>query len=261
MDLPRLSILSTIALPRRRDRELPRLRATLAMGALGLLAACAGEPTVQTGPDAETVMDGKLARVDNTRSALVYIDADADYARYRKVRIVPLNLDNVEIVQGSRSASMVNRYNREWELTDSDRERLRDEFRKSMEKTIGDDDHFEITDQDGDDVLRLEAMVTRIAPTAPKDDAASRGAGRSYVITDGAGSISVAMLLADGDSGEVLAVIKDTYSSQNNVNWGINNSVTNLAELRRAFNSWGTRLRNGLLALRERASAGGPEAS
>jgi hypothetical protein len=81
------------------------------------------------------------------------------------------------------------------------------------------------------------------------------------VITDGAGSISVAMLLTDGDSGEALAVIKDTYSSQNNVNWGINNSVTNMAEVRRAFNSWGSRLQRGLLTLRYRAIADGSEAS
>lgn len=239
-----------------RARNLPGpLRAALAISALGLLAACAGEPTVQTGPDAETVMDGSLARVDNTRGALVYIDPDADYARYRKVRILPLDVDDIEIIQGSRGTSMINRYNREWELTDSDRERLREEFRDSMESSIADGGEFEITDDDGDDVLRLEAMVTRIAPTGPRDDMASRGTSRSYVITDGAGSISVAMLLTDGDSGEVLAVIKDTYNSQNNVNWGINNSVTNLAELRRAFNSWGRRLQSGLLALRERATA------
>lgn len=206
-------------------------------------------------------MDGRLARVDNTRSAVVYIDADADYARYTKLRIVPLDVDNVEVVQNNRSTSLVNRFDTEWELTDSDKERLRAEFRKSMEKTIGDDGQFEITDEDGDDVLRLEAMVTRIAPTGPKDDAASRGAGRSYVITDGAGSISVAMLLTDGDSGEVLAVIKDTYNSQNNVNWGMNNSVTNLAEVRRAFSSWGNRLQNGLLTLRARTTTGDASAS
>ena len=254
MDQPRSPKPVAAALPRVRSLPAP-LRATLVTGALALLVACAGEPTVQTGPDAETVMDGRLARVDNTRGALVYIDPDADYARYRKVRIVPLDVDNVEIIQSSASRSMVNRYNREWQLTDSDKSRLREEFRKSMAATIADDGHFEISDEDGDDVLRLEAMVTRIAPTGPKDDTASRGMGRGYVITDGAGSISVAMLLADGDSGEVLAILKDTYDSQNNVNWGINNRVTNLAEVRRAFNSWGSRLQQGLLTLRDRSAA------
>lgn len=228
-------------------------RALGAAALVALLGACAGEPTIQTGPDAETIMDGRLARVDNTRSSLVYVDPDADYGRYNSVLLVPLDVDHIEIIQPDATSSVANRFNRDWELTDSDRTRLQDAFREAMEKAINDGGSFSLAEETGEDVLRVEAMITQIAPTAPKDDVQSRGT-RSTIITEGAGSLSVAIMLVDGDSGEVLAIIKDTRSGQNNINT-INNSVTNMAEVRRHFRTWGTQLNNGLLALQERANA------
>ena len=44
----------------------------IATATLSLLAACASEPTVQTGDDAEVVM-GNLHKVDNSRADLAYI--------------------------------------------------------------------------------------------------------------------------------------------------------------------------------------------
>ncbi|MEM1146096.1 MAG: DUF3313 domain-containing protein, partial [Pseudomonadota bacterium] len=69
------------------------------------------------------------------------------------------------------------------------------------------------------------------------------------------GSMSIAMVLSDGYSGEVLAIIKDTRSSGSTNNWTINNSVTNMAEVRRVFSSWGTQLQEGLVALKQRSAA------
>ena len=220
---------------------------------VALLGACAGEPTIQTGADAETIMDGRLARVDNTRSSLVYVDPDADYGRYDSVLLVPLDVDHIEIIQPNTTSSVANRFNRDWELTDSDRSKLQDAFREAMEKAIADGGDFSLAEDGGENVLRVEAMITQIAPNAPKDDVQSRGT-RSTIITEGAGSLSVAMMLADGDSGEVLAIIKDTRSGQSNMNT-INNSVTNMAEVRRHFRTWGMQLNNGLVALQTRANA------
>ncbi|MEE4278367.1 MAG: DUF3313 family protein [Halieaceae bacterium] len=196
-------------------------------------------------------MDGRLSRVDNTQGSLVYVDPDADYARYRRVFVAPLNVDHIEIVQPGRGVSAVSRVNRDWELDDEDRSRLQQEFAETVRKAIKDGGSFAIADARGDDVIVIDAMITQIAPTAPRDDVQSRGT-RSTIITEGAGSISVAIVLADGDSGEALAIIKDTRDGQSGFGT-INNRVTNLAELRRHFRSWGTQLSDGLLALRERA--------
>ena len=218
---------------------------------LALLAACAGDPTIQTGDDAETIM-GNLNKVDNARADMAYVDPVGDYGRYTKVWLSPLDVDNVEIIQPDASSSVINRYNREWELTDKDKDTLRQSFREAMEKELTAGGAYEIADGPGDDVLRIDTMITAIAPSAPRDDFDSRAVGRSRVYTQGAGGMSIAVMFADGDSGEVLAVIKDTRNSDNST-WGLNNSVSNMAEVRRNFNAWGKRIHDGLLALRKRA--------
>lgn len=215
-----------------------------------MMAACAGEPSIQTGEDAETIM-GTLNRVDNSRVALAYVDPSVDYSRYARIFVLPLGLDNVEIVQpSSGSTSAVNRHNADWELTDQNREQLQAAFQEVMERELTMDGAFTMAEGGGDDVLAIEAMLTRIAPTAPQDNAASRGAGRNRVYTNTAGSVSIAIAFADGDSGEVLAIIKDTRGG-NTGTWGVNNSVTNMSEVRRAFASWASRTREGLLRLQE----------
>ncbi|WOJ95611.1 DUF3313 family protein [Congregibacter brevis] len=234
-------------------KYLPRTLTAVALP-LALLVGCAEQPSIQTGEDAEVIMGG-LAKVDNSRADLAYIDPNADYARYTKVFIVPLDVDNVEIIQPDTSGSMVNRYNREWELTDSDKAKLQSSFQESMAKALTDGGAFEIAEQGGDDVIKLEAMITQIAPSAPKDDQMSRTTARSTVITEGGGSMSLAIMLADGDSGEPLAIIKDRRTSTNSTMWGINNSVTNMAEVRRNFNSWAKQIHDGLLAMQARGNS------
>ena len=106
------------------------------LAAATLLAACSSEPTIQTGDDAETIMGGTLAKVDNTAVDLAYVDPAGNYDRYDRVWIEPLDVDNIEIIQPKANASMVNRYNTEWELTDADNEKLQKEFADSMTKEL-----------------------------------------------------------------------------------------------------------------------------
>lgn len=230
---------------------IPVLTYTLALSAL---IGCAGDPTIQTGDDAEVIM-GKLNRVDNSRAKLAYVDPSQDYSRYTKVQIQPLDLDNVEIIQPS-SASAINRYNRDWELTDADREKLQTMFREVMVEELTKNGNFELSETGGDDVIILSAMLTRIAPSAPKDDMASRGSSRSRVYTGSAGSVSISIAFGDGDSGEVLALIKDTRGGNNSGQiWTTNNAVTNTAEVRRDFRAWASQVNDGLSALRKRGQA------
>ncbi|WOJ94379.1 DUF3313 family protein [Congregibacter variabilis] len=231
-------------------RKFPKVILGLALP-VALLAACAEQPSIQSGENAETIM-GELAKVDNARVDLAYVDPTADYTRYRKVYIAPLDLENVEVIQPDSNSSMANRFNREWELTDADKEKLQSTFRESMSKALTDGGAFEIAQEGGDDVIKLESMLTRIAPSGPKDDQMSRTTARSTVITQGSGSMSIAIMIADGDSGEPLAIIKDTRSRVNSNMWGINNSVSNMAEVRSNFNAWAKQIHDGLLALQAR---------
>ncbi len=198
-----------------------------------LLVACQSPPQIQTGADAE-VIQGNLVRVDNTSAKLVYVDPEAPFSKYTAVLLAPLGVDNVEIIQPSTGSRLAGYRN--WELTDTDKQRLQQDFQKAMVKQLSQKDGFPVVDGIGDNVLRITAKLTRIAPTAPKDDSRSRPPGRNQVISEGGGKLSVEVTFSDSETGEVLALVKDTRSGSSQ--WGINNSLTNAVEVRRVFNNW-----------------------
>ena len=210
-------------------------------GVATLVTACTGTPTVETGADAE-VINGNLHRVDNSRASLAYVDPNADFSKYQRVLIQPLGVDNVEIIQPSNTTSAIQR--KEWALTDADKQSLQEMFAAAMEKQLQERGDFPLATAPDDDVLEIVAMITAIAPSGPKDDNRSRTPGRNYVITEGAGSIAVAVAFGDSETGEVLGLVKDARSSSSF--WGMNNSVTNKAEVQRVFNSWATQINTAL---------------
>ncbi|MEH6518182.1 MAG: DUF3313 family protein [Halioglobus sp.] len=209
--------------------------------ALVLNACTTPAPEIQTGDDAEVIMD-TLHKVDNSRSQLAYIDPDANLAKYTRVLVRPLGVNKIEIKQPSRSGSVAG--NRDWELTDEDKVGLQTMYQEAMVKQLEEKGGYEVVDTAGDDVLEIAAMITGIAPTGPKDDNRSRPAGRNQVYTDGAGSIAVAVVYGDSETGEVIGLAKDVRGS--NSHWGANNSVSNKAEVRRIFTGWAISIREGL---------------
>lgn len=211
--------------------------------AMALLSACSSEPTIQTGEDAE-VISGNLHKVDNSRAQMAYIDPQADFSKYNKVLVRPLGVDNVEIKQPQTSGSVAGR--RDWELTDKDKENLRAAYMESMSSHLQDKCGYPLVSEPGDDVLEISAMITGIAPSAPKDDSSSRAVGRNQVYTKGAGSMAVAVAYGDSETGEVLGIAKDARTSRSSGSWGLNNSVSNMADIRRFFNSWATQICDGL---------------
>jgi len=214
------------------------------IGTTALVSACStSAPEIQTGDDAEVIM-GNLHKIDNSRADMSYVDPDADFSKYNKILLLPLSMDNVEIRQPDSSGSISRHSSKDWELTDKDKLTFQGVFRDSMVKQLQDKGGYTIVDQPGDDVLTIQASLLGIAPNAPKDDNRSRGAGRTYTYTEGAGSLSVMVAFGDSESGEVLGLMKDSKSS--NSYWGNNNSVSNLSDVRTMFNSWAISIRNGL---------------
>lgn len=215
--------------------------------ATAALVACQSKPMLQTGPDVE-VIDGNLVRVDHSRADQAYVDPNANFEIYTAIMITPLGVDNVEIIQPSSSFRTAG--NRNWELSDADKERLQKDFRAAMEKQLSKQEGYQIVDTVGDNVLEISAILTRIAPNASKDDYRSRPAGRSKVFSEGAGKMDVSVTFSDSETGEVLALTKNSRSGS--TLWGINNRVTNLAEVRRTFTNWAIQIRVQLNQVRTR---------
>ena len=132
-----------------------------------LLAACQNIPQIQTGENAE-VIQGNLVRVDHSRAKLAYIDPSADFNKYTAILLAPLGVDNVEIIQPTTSYRSLRTPN--WELTSADKLRLQKDFHEAMAKQLSLQDGYPLVNAAGDNVLLIAAKLTRIAPTASKDN-------------------------------------------------------------------------------------------
>ncbi len=218
------------------DKSGYRLIFTIAV--ISFMSACAKQPTIQTGSDAEVIGDN-LYKVENARANAVFINPDADYSQYKKILVMPLVLDDVKIVQPSSS-----RPSRKWALTDSDKEKLKKSYQESMASQLPKGGAYELATEPGEDVLILEAHLVAIAPTAPKDDFRSRPIGRSRIITEGGGALTLAVSLNDSQSGTPLAQFID--QRKGSTLSGSNTRVSNLAEVKRMFNYWAASIRDGL---------------
>jgi hypothetical protein len=210
------------------------------LSALVLSACTSPAPEVQTGPDAEVIM-GNLHRVDNTRASLAFVDPEADFSKYNRVMLDPLDVDNVEIVQPTRS---VTNRSGAWQLSDTDKDNLRRHYREVFTRELQETGDYEIVDEPGADVLRISATITGIAPTAARDDTRSRAIGRSRVYTEGGGTMSIGFAFSDSKSGDVLGIVKDRRGGS--PVWGVNNSVTNMSDVRFIFSGWARQIRSRL---------------
>ena len=203
-----------------------------------LLGGCQSTPQIQTGKDAE-VIEGHLVRVDHSRAKIAYVDPSVDFSKYTAILLTPLGVDNVEIVQPASTYRAAGSSN--WELTDTDKQRLQKDFREAMTGQFSGKGGYPMVEKASDNVLQISTILTRLAPNAPKDDFRSRPVGRSTVISEGAGSLDIEVTFRDSETGEVLALTKDRKSSSSL--WSVNNSVSNAAEVRRAFSSWAMQIR------------------
>ncbi len=203
-----------------------------------VLVACQHTAHDQSSNHTAAIPDN-LVRVDHTSAELTYVDPTADFSKYTAIVLTPLGVDNVEIIQPSPSIATIGMRN--WQLTDADKQRLQEDFRVAMVKQLSEKGGYLLVDSAADNVLRISAVLTRIAPTAPKDDNRSRPPGRGKFFSEGAGKLRVEVTFSDAETGSVLALVKDTRSGSSI--WGINNSVTNAAEVRRVFTAWAMQIR------------------
>ena len=132
-----------------------------------LLAACAGEPAIQSGPDAERTFDG-LVRIDNSRFQNAWIDPDVDLRQYNK--IIPVRAEfEFRAVKKSRQATTLQRSSQdEFWMSPEDRERLVTEVSEVFQDELKRSSSFTITDTPAPDALivvgTLHDIVSRVPP-------------------------------------------------------------------------------------------------
>jgi hypothetical protein len=204
-----------------------------------LLSACTtSTPRDPKFSDSDIILDN-LHRVKNAQVGVAYLDPQADFGRFSKILLDPLDMSRTEIIQPARTTSAVAR--RPTELTERNIETIQNAFADVFTRELEETGDYQVVSEPGPDVLRVSATITQIAPTAPGDSPGTRTSGRVRVFTEGAGAMAIAFAFSDSETNEVLAVVKDARSGT--PTWGVNNSVTNLSDVRFIFGRWARMLR------------------
>lgn len=221
------------------------MKTLAALAAMIFIAGCATEPSVQTGPDAETTFDG-LVRIDHARFAGAWIDPDVDLEQYTK--IIPGGAEFEFRSVQKMSASAARRADeREFWISDSNRQRLADTVTDVFEEELRKSKYFTVTDEPGPDALVIVGGLHDIVSQVPPEDV-----GRSEVWLRSVGEATLVIELRDSLSNEVVYRAVERRAAENVGNRMIRaNTATTWAEVRRWARRWAVRLREGLDSIHE----------
>jgi hypothetical protein len=203
-------------------------------------AGAAPSATDQPQVAAPSASDLGLTRTTNTRSRIVYQKPGTNWSRFKTIQLMALEVPP-DARDASSSGSRRTRMRESFVLQDRDVQDLQSAFAQSV-RTAMTNAGFTLVDTPQADTLVVGPMVSDITLSAPVSN--TRPAGRSRVYSRGAGSISIAAVLADATTGEVLGQVASAHAPSNM--WRINNRVTNMSDARQAFSQWGRQLANTL---------------
>lgn len=210
-----------------------------------LIAGCATEPSIQTGPDAETTFDG-LVRINNSRFAHAWIDPDVDLTQYNK--IIPGTAEFQFRSVQKVSATTARRANeRDFWISDSNRQRLVDTVTGVFAEELQNSRHFTVTDEPGPEALIIIGGLHDIVSQVPPEQA-----GRSEIWLRSLGEATLVIELRDSLSNEVIYRAVERRAVENTGSQMMRaNTATTWAEVRRWARRWAVRLREGLDSIHE----------
>lgn len=211
-------------------------------GALLLLVACAStEPTLQTGPEAETTFDG-LVRVENSAFRDAWADPDIDFSRYNKIMPGGAFFEFRAVRKTARTTSMRSSSQNEFWISDADKQRLKDEVSTVFNEELARSTRFSETDKPGPDVLIIRGGLHDIVSRVPPELV-----GRGEIFISSVGEATLILEGVDSMSGEVIFRAVERRAMQRPGGQAmLSNTVTTWAEVRRLSRTWATRLRDGL---------------
>jgi hypothetical protein len=212
------------------------MRAASLLGVL-LFATCATNAIAA--PAAQ--IQGGLVLAPDSRAKLAYIHPEADWAKFRTVELGALQFP-VSVREGAAKGKTTH-FRESYVLRDEDVAALQEDYTKAMRDQLSKGGYTFVTTR-GPDTLMVAAQIIDLRLNAPVEKTRRSYSSPGRVYSRGGGTMTIAAVLADGQTGQVLAQIADHYSSPNI--WGINNSATNRAQARQAFNKWARTLRERL---------------
>jgi hypothetical protein len=229
--------------PRRANpvfNEEPSVKRIVAIAAVALVVGCTADPTIQTGPDAETTFDG-LVRIDNSRFAAAWIDPEIDLTQYDK--IMPGGAEfQFRHVQRTSRTSPTRTNEQEFWISDANKQRLIETVSGIFAEELQSSERFTITDEPGPDTLIIVGALHDIVSMVPPDMV-----GRGEIWLSSLGEATLVIQISDSLSGEVIyRAIERRSVERAGGQMTMSNSASNWGEVRRWARRWATSLRDGL---------------
>ena len=208
---------------------------------LGVLVLLALPVTAQ---DHAPLPEG-LVEFENAKIDFAALRPGVDWAKYKTIMLYEL-----AVTPAARDAtpehSSTRRYAGEsWVLRDKDIKLMQEEFAKVMEKELPKGGFSFVTEPQADTLIIVPTIID-IYLTAPIEDTRRTNMSRGATYTEGAGALTIAVILADGETLEVVAEgVDQRYPSSSNM-WKENTRVFNIGDMRSIFRAWGKMMRKRL---------------
>src|SRR5215469_2012553 len=212
---------------------------SLAPSAL-VLAVLFGAPALAQQSAPQTLSNG-LQRVQGSKLALAYVRPGTTWSKYRTVMLQPLQVP--PNVRNAAPPGAFPQFGESYVIPDSDIAKLKQAFANSFQNALT-NAGFKVVTTPQADTLIVYPEIKKILLNAPVQDTRATYSGMGFTVSQGGGSITMAAVLADGGTKTVIAEVEDRQYGSNI--FGLNNSVTNFAEARNAFDTWANDLVNAL---------------
>jgi uncharacterized membrane protein len=221
------------------------MKRLVAFAAVLILVGCSSEPTIQTGPGAETTFDG-LVRIDNARFAAAWIDPEIDVKQYNK--IIPGGAEFEFRAAQKVSASAARHGNQsEFWISDANKQRLAELVSEVFAEELQKSKYFTLAEEPGPDTLIVTGALHDIVSKVPPEDV-----GRSEIWLRSLGEATLVIELRDSLSNEVIYRAVERRAVENVGSQMIRtNTATTWAEVRRWARRWAVSLREGLDSVHE----------
>jgi hypothetical protein len=221
--------------------RISNLRLVLCLLALPLLLLQPASAARSSSKALEDAMaqDG-LRKISVKGIELAYAKPGATLANYKRVRIDPVEVAFHPSWDPTRTGSHIKVSSTERQkILDGVAKLVQEEFAREIQGNSG----YALTEEAGDDVLRVKISIVNLYVTAP-DTGSSTGRSRTYVVS--AGEMTLFAELFDSRSGEVIARVVDRQEARSTGRVSLSGSVPNQGEARSIAAAWARILRKAL---------------
>lgn len=207
------------------------------------IGACATEPTVQQGPNAEMTFDG-LVKVDNSVMSAAWVKPDLDLSGYTKIIPVSAGIEYRAVKSVSRVGNRSSSAN-EFPLDEKQKQKIQEAVSEVFREELAKSKYFTLTSTPAPDTLIIFGQILDLVSNVPP---APMGRGDIYLTK--IGEATLVLEIKDSQSGETLARAIDRSAIEPSVATR-SNVVTNTSELRRQARKWASNLVRSLDKVRD----------